>query len=101
MRGKLLALAILFLVSSFQSRAHAADDTRQRAVDYCRLYNQVIRLSEDGLTLCYDGFISKKPDMTPFHSLRDNGYFVVRSTGGYLEPAVEISDVLREKKPRS
>jgi len=100
MRGKVLAFAILLSVSSVQARAHTADDTRQRAIDYCRRYFQVIRLSEDSMVLCFDGFIGKKPDMTPFNNLRDNGYFVVRSTGGYLEPAVEISEVLREKKAK-
>jgi len=92
-----IVAAGLLLLTGFRSDVCASEEARQQALDYCRRSSQSIQLSEDKSVLCFDGFIAQKPDMTPFRDLRHDGYFVVRSPGGFLEPAVDISNMLRVK----
>ena len=59
-----------------------------------------IVLSEDFSTLCFDGAIRPDQDIGIVDRLRQDGFFVVRSSGGHIGVAMRLSDRLREKNAR-
>ena len=91
--------SIVILLSAFvlATTARCESDAVSAAVAYCAPYRQTIHLSDDRKTLCFDGMIKRDLDMDPFRRLEDDGFFVIRSTGGYFEPAIQLADLLQEK----
>src|SRR5712691_12961964 len=84
--------------------ARSETDAISFIVNYCSNFRRVsphdetiIRLSDDNMTLCFDGTIKVSEDMELFHKLKDNGLVFVRSSGGYARPAAKISNILRDK----
>jgi hypothetical protein len=57
-------------------------------------------LSEDRATLCFDGAIMADEDIGIVDRLRQDGFFIVRSSGGYAAEAIRMSDKLRERNAR-
>lgn len=110
MRTTLATLGVTLLVGL--DSAHSQEDAAS-AVSYCRHRTQSsqlgnrssgwslgaarVELSEDRKTLCFDGGILRNQEMIAFDSLRLNGTFVMRSPGGYAEPAIQMANILRDK----
>jgi hypothetical protein len=100
----LLVLSILTLVSC-SSEGHAQEptfdrDSYYRAVDYCRrsAWPNPMVLSPDKQILCLNGAIAPNMDLSPAKDLEQDGLFVVRSSGGSAKPAMELSDLLRDRR---
>lgn len=81
------------------SRAEETDfSPYRRAAEYCR--GDVARplaLSPDKRILCFDGPLLYGQDYTAVRALDDGGLFVVRSRGGYGEPAAALADLVRDR----
>lgn len=104
-----LGVVLLLLTDA----AHSQHDEVASAVSYCRDRIQAIQLrdlvsvrsspgaylhlNDDQTIFCFDGQIHLNQDTTAVRNLKANGSFVIRSPGGYAEPAIEIANVLREK----
>jgi hypothetical protein len=93
-----VAAALGFAISDAQGRSEAIS----RAVQECLSQwpspkGQAGRLSDDGSVLCFDGPIDLDLDLTPLSGLQRDGFFVVRSPGGYNEKAMTMADMLAEK----
>jgi hypothetical protein len=56
-----------------------------------------MNLSPDKRVLCFTGVISRNMDVSLANDLKDDGLFVVRSPGGYVGPAVALSDIIRDR----
>jgi len=56
-----------------------------------------MNLSPDKQVLCFTGEISQNMDVSLANDLKEDGLFVVRSHGGYLGPAVALSDMIRDR----
>src|SRR5215510_1313113 len=54
-------------------------------------------LSKDRTVLCFDGQIRADQDPKLFHELKQDGFFVMRSPGGYAYPSMLLANILREK----
>jgi hypothetical protein len=54
-------------------------------------------LSPDKQVLCFSGEIAQDLDVSLANDLKDDGLFVVRSNGGYLGPAIALSDIIRDR----
>ena len=54
-------------------------------------------LSPDRQVLCFDGVIAKKLDVSRAKDLKEDGLFVVRSSGGYSDSSIELSDLIRDR----
>jgi len=89
------AIALLFLFPPCAARC--ADGAIRSALEYCAKFEQTIHLSDDDKILCFDGQIKRDLKMQPFQELKENGFFVIRSPGGYSTVAVEMSDILLAK----
>jgi len=95
-----LVLGGAMAFAALGSPACCRDAAISSAIDYCRGHPKVITLSDDKNILCFDGTIDEDEGTVPFHDLERNGMFVVRSTGGYAEPAITIANILRDKNAR-
>jgi hypothetical protein len=88
--------------------AYSGWDDISSMVDRCRTATRaaVARegaktvLSEDFSTLSFDGAILADEDIGVVDRLRQDGFFVVRSSGGHVGVAMRLSDKLREKNAR-
>lgn len=100
------SLALCFLWAlvclSGYSRVARADEidfsAYHRAAEFCR--GQVKRpfaFDLDQRVLCFDGAITRDLDVSPAKSLRPNGLFVVRSTGGEIPVAIALADIVRDQ----
>jgi hypothetical protein len=104
-RYRIVGAGCLWLAGAFclaASDALARSEALARAVDHCATQGpnpdgQAGRLSEDRSILCFDGPIEEKADLAPLVGLQHNGFFVVRSKGGYGSTAMPIADALYEK----
>lgn len=67
------------------------------ATTYCSNFRNAIKLSEDSTILCFDGPITSDRDVTAFYELKQNGFFVVRSPGGFAPVGIILSNILLEK----
>ena len=67
------------------------------AANYCSNYKNSIKLSEDRTILCFDGRISADRDVAAFSELKLNGFFVIRSPGGFAPVGIILSNILLEK----
>ena len=56
-----------------------------------------IWLSKDRTILCFDGQIRADQDPKLFHELKQDGFLVMRSPGGYGYPSMLLANILREK----
>src|SRR5207244_2281214 len=54
--------------------------------------------SLDRQILCFDGEIANYINISLARNLNEGGLFVVRSFGGYQVPAIDLSDLLRERR---
>ena len=90
------AAAILAVLCIQSSAVLARDDDISRAVSTCASHANSIWLREDETILCFDSRIAQVPT-DQIQKLKDHGFFVVRSPGGYPAPAMAIADILLEK----
>jgi hypothetical protein len=67
------------------------------ATSYCSNFRNAIKLSEDRTILCFDGPITSDRDIAAFYELKQNGFFVVRSPGGFAPVGIILSNILLEK----
>jgi hypothetical protein len=65
---------------------------------FCSQYNNSSKLSEDRNILCFDGLIRDDIDLKNFDSLNTGGVLVIRSGGGNIIKAMQIADILLEKR---
>jgi hypothetical protein len=66
--------------------------------EYCRGdVSRPIALSPDGRVLCFDGMIARDLDVSRANGLKQDGLFVVRSSGGNAGPAIELSNLVRDR----
>jgi len=90
--GIVLASAISHEAASFEL------DKFSLATSYCSNFKNAIKLSEDRTILCFDGPITSDRDIAAFYDLKQNGFFVVRSPGGFAPVGIILSNILLEKK---
>jgi len=94
--ARYLAVCMVALTQP-SSNAGEYDEIRQ-AVIYCINSHDSIKLSEDRMTLCFDGRISENSEVEGrFQELNDHGFLVIRSPGGFFPAAMKIADILLEK----
>jgi len=92
------------LLLGYLSEGHAQQDSVDRedyhsAVEYCRgNVSRPIALSSDGRVLCFDGDVVPNLDVSRARDLKENGFFVVRSFGGTIAPAIALSDIIRDRR---
>jgi len=72
-------------------------DKFSAAANYCSNYKNSIKLSEDRTILCFDGRITADRDVAAFSELKQNGFFVIRSPGGFAPVGIILSNILLEK----
>jgi hypothetical protein len=104
----LIALVSSVSIDLVPALAYSGWDDISSMVDRCRTATRaaVARegaktvLSEDRATLCFDGAILADEDIGVVDRLRQDGFFVVRSSGGHVGVAMRLSDKLREKNAR-
>ena len=91
MRSWLLSFAIL---------AAALDAARGDFGSIAAVANQCrpgdVSLSKDRTILCFDGEI-RDQDPKIFHELKQDGFFVMRSPGGFADSSMMLADILHEK----
>jgi hypothetical protein len=95
-----LALLLPLRSSAVHAQQQAPDkENYHSAVQYCRdaLPRPMALNSERGI-LCFDGSVDGDIDLSPAKNLKESGLFVVRSFGGYILPAIALSDLLRERR---
>jgi hypothetical protein len=105
--GRRCAVILSILVSSSPAiSADYVDGAKEgkAASQYCSNYNvsdpatdTVIHLGNDKRVMCFDGVIRLGLDEGAFRQLTPGGIFVIRSWGGYAEPAITMSNILLEK----
>jgi hypothetical protein len=98
---RLFVISVLLAAVFGLRPAHSAFEDLSAAVAYCRGHGGLVKLNEDQTTLCFDGPIIDGQDDIPFHQLKQNGMFVVRSNGGYTLAAINLANILREKDART
>ncbi len=96
-RKLLCLLSILLVSATFHEAAYSELNEFSSAANYCLNYRNSTKLSDDRTVLCFDGPIIPDRDTTAFLDLKQGGFFVMRSPGGYGPLAVELSNTLREK----
>jgi hypothetical protein len=81
------------------STSHQAASFEFDKVSYanCSNHKDAVKLSEDRTILCFDGPITADRDAAPFYELKQNGFFVVRSPGGFAPVGITLSNILLEK----
>ena len=77
--------------------AYSEFDNVLPALNYCQKFNNTIKLSDDRAILCFDGPITANRNADAFHQLEQNGFFVIRSTGGFAPVGIILSNILQEK----
>lgn len=88
---------IVCVLAATLNSAQSRPDQISSAFNYCLSHPDSVTVSTDQMTLCFDGKIGLDQASAPFRQLKDNGYFVVRSPGGYNDAAMHLSNILREK----
>ena len=88
--------ALSCLVLPDPLRADAAIITAPLA--FCSQNDRSISLSDDRNVLCFDGLISDDIALEKFYSLNIGGMLVIRSGGGNIIRAMQIADILLEKR---
>jgi hypothetical protein len=92
-----------FSLCSTVGRAQESTFDREsyyRAVEYCRHQawpGRSMHLSPDKQVLCFDGRIAEDLDASLASDLREDGLFVVRSSGGNSGPAIALSNIVRDR----
>ncbi len=84
------------LAASLDS-ARSESDRISSAANYCLSYRNSVTISDDHTILCFDGKIDLDQASAPFHQLKQNGFFIVRSPGGAPHVAINLSNILRKK----
>lgn len=100
--ANVVTLCALFLVcgGSNISRAQQPDfSIYARAVEFCRsAVKRPMAIDLDKRVLCFDGEISPGQDVSLVKGLKDKGLFVVRSPGGDAAAAVELANLLQDRR---
>lgn len=105
-----VALVILSIFASSSARSDSAIQSRAAgiaaAVEYCSHQlpgpspwyhyraTTIATMNDDRTVLCFDGPIAETLDTSLFERLQERGFLVVRSLGGYMHPAMTISNIL-------
>jgi hypothetical protein len=102
-RRILLPFACVLALYSNQSRAQESSLDKDRyyaAVDYCRqsASPRPMALSPDKRILCFTGEVAQNMDLSPVKELEQDGLFVVRSPGGNATPAIDLSNLLHDRR---
>jgi hypothetical protein len=93
-----LCAASLVLRSEVSRAEETNFSTYTRAAEYCRGdVARPIALSPDKRILCFDGPLLYGQDYTAVSALEDGGFFVVRSRGGYMDPATVLANLARDR----
>src|SRR5579872_63909 len=97
--AKCLCVLIFVSVCSDIVRADEIDFGRYtRAAEFCRgEVKRPFALDHDQRVLCFAGYITHELDISAAKTLRPNGLFVVRSTGGDVAVAIALADILRDQ----
>src|SRR5262245_21560693 len=90
-------VSIVLTSTALHEAASFEFDKLSYAANYCSNYKDAIKLSEDRTILCFDGRITADRDVTAFYELKHNGFFVVRSPGGFASVGIVLSNILLEK----
>jgi len=93
-----ICLALAYWIPPDPLRADAAIVTPPLVL--CSQYNNLSKLSDDHNVLCFDGKIRNDIDLTNFTNLNNGGMLVIRSGGGNIIKAMQIADILLEKRAR-
>ncbi len=102
-RGTLLTLSSFcaLVVATGAEPARAFTDADRgvyaAAVNFCRTRPAQKFFDEVTHIVCFDGQIVPNEDVSFIQRLPEHGVFVVRSAGGWREPAERIAMILREK----
>jgi len=92
--------ALLLAGGSATARAAEIHDfsVYARAVEFCRgAVHRPIAIDLDRRVLCLDGDLTPELDLRLAGELEPNGLFVVRSRGGYINPAAELAEALSNR----
>jgi hypothetical protein len=96
----LLPVALSVLSYAAWAQDHASDrDSYYRAVSYCRTIwsRSPMTLSPDKHIMCFDATMIPNLDVSLTKELELGGLFVVRSSGGREDKALELADLIRER----
>jgi hypothetical protein len=101
-QGLFLIFTLLVVLCSRGAIAQEPSFDRERyyhAVEYCRqnTWPNPMLLSPDKQILCFSGNIFLNMDLSIAQDLNQDGLFVVRSPGGNEKPAIELSELLRDR----
>jgi hypothetical protein len=92
-----LALTLVLPISEADAQQPAVD-IYHSAAEVCRgTASWPMTLNADRGILCFDGWIKGDLDVSPAQRFKESGLFVVRSDGGNAEPAIALSNLLRER----
>ena len=78
--------------------AHPQINTMLAPLRFCSQYANSMHLSDDNNILCFDGGIRNDLNLNAFTKLNDKGYFVMRSPGGNIITAMQMANILFEKR---
>jgi len=96
----LLSIGLLFLARVASAQAGAIDrESYYRAVSYCRtnsLWTRVM-LSPDKHIMCFNAQITPNLDVSLIKTLDLGGLFVIRSSGGREDKAIELANLIRDR----
>ncbi|WP_315777587.1 MULTISPECIES: hypothetical protein [unclassified Bradyrhizobium] len=103
-KGWLLISLMSAVLSAPTGVARALDDASDResydrAVSYCRSIwpPRAMTLSPDKRIMCFDTTMLPEVDVSLTKALELGGLFVIRSTGGREDKALELADLIRER----
>jgi hypothetical protein len=70
----------------------------ESAVEYCRgNVTRPVALNDDRTIVCFDGEIIDDQDLSTVENLKENGLFIVRSSGGSRTTAIALAGLLRDR----
>lgn len=97
--ANLLCVLVLVSVWSGIARADETDfSTYTRLVEYCRGgMKRPLAFDLDQRVLCFDGMLTTDVDISQAKSLKQFGFFVVRSIGGDILVASTLADIVRHQ----
>src|SRR5579871_581733 len=97
--ANLLCVLIFVAVWLIAARADEVDfSAYHRAAEFCSGdVERPMALDPDHRVLCFGGALTQGMDVSLAKSLKPNGLFVVRSTGGDVLPAIALANIVRDR----
>ena len=92
---RFVALCVV-IVGTLAALPSVAAENPSSIAAACRPHRDAIALVRDGTVLCLDGPIIPGRNAA-FDELKQNGFLVVRSTGGFAPEAMRLANILRDK----